>query len=131
MASALQCDLRSLPIATSLVEGKLGHAIRVDSGHICPRQILEALEALDAVPLPARYAARALDGGVALEILVRDAGASTERQLRGVFDDCGVPVRSLRLVEDSRHLQSPLPRRCDLHEPAWRHTKPEGPGEIA
>jgi phenylacetate-coenzyme A ligase PaaK-like adenylate-forming protein len=113
------CELQSLPMATSHVEGKLAQAIRTDAGLACPRQILEALEALDVVPLPARYAARAVEGRLAIEVLVREATSSAERQVRGALENAGVPLRDLHLVEDIRRLRSPLSRRCDLREPAF------------
>ena len=113
----LRCDLRSLPTATSQVQGKLQHAIRTDSGYVCPRPVLEALEALEAVPLPARYSARAVSGGLALAILVRDPTTSAKRQVRNALDAAGVPLAHLELVDDRRYLGSPLPRRCDMREP--------------
>jgi phenylacetate-CoA ligase len=115
----LTCDRQSLPVATSHIQGKLGQAIPSEDGLVCAREILEPLEDLDAVPLPARYAARALDGGVALDVVVRDATTSSDRRLRAGLEEAGVPVRRLRLVEDARRLQSPVARRCDLREPAY------------
>jgi phenylacetate-coenzyme A ligase PaaK-like adenylate-forming protein len=125
VAAALRCELQSLPTATSHVEGKVKQAIRTDAGYVCPRQILEALEALDVVPLPARYAARAVDGGLAIELLVREATRSNEQRVREALDQAGVPIRSLRLVENRLRLQSPLSRRSDRREPAFAGTRRE------
>jgi phenylacetate-coenzyme A ligase PaaK-like adenylate-forming protein len=119
VSGPLACELQSLPTATSHVEGKRAQAIRTDAGLVCPRQILEALEALDVVPLPARYVARPVQGRVAIEVLVREPTQSAERQVRDALEHAGVPLRDLHLVEDIRHLQSPLSRRCDLREPAF------------
>ena len=127
VAAPLRCELHHLPTATSLVEGKVKDAIRTDAGYVCPRQILEALEALDVVPLPARYAARAVDGRLAIELLVRGATRSTERQVREALDQAGVPVRSLHLVENRLRLRSPLSRRSDLREPALAGARREHP----
>jgi hypothetical protein len=110
--------LQWLPTATSHVEGKRSQAIRTDAGLVCPRQILEALEALDVVPLPARYAARAAEGRLAIEVLVRELTPSAERRVREALEQAGVPLRHLRLVQDIWRLRSPLSRRCDLREPA-------------
>jgi hypothetical protein len=49
----LACTLRTQP-ATSDLLGKRRLAVRHDAGWTFPRQVLEALEALEAVPLPAR-----------------------------------------------------------------------------
>ena len=118
VSGPLVCELQSLPTATSQVEGKRSQAIRTDAGLVCPRQILEALEALDVVPLPARYAAHAVEGRLAVELLVREATPPAERQVREALEHAGVPLRHLRLVEDIRRLRSSLSRRCDLREPA-------------
>jgi phenylacetate-coenzyme A ligase PaaK-like adenylate-forming protein len=127
VAGPLSCELQSLSTATSRVEGKRRQAIRTASGHVCPRQILEALEALDVVPLPAHYAARPIAGGLAIEILVREATTATERHVREALEEAGVPLRSLRLVENRLRLQAPLSRRSDLREPAFAGARRERP----
>jgi phenylacetate-coenzyme A ligase PaaK-like adenylate-forming protein len=67
------CPLHHLPATTNIL-GKLRHAARHDNGWTFPRDVLEAVETIDAVPLPARCGFWAVPGGVAVEVLVdRDA----------------------------------------------------------
>ena len=56
------CALRQQP-ATSDLLGKRRLSIRHESGWVTPRQVLEALEALEVVPLPARCGFWAVPGG--------------------------------------------------------------------
>src|SRR5205085_11111154 len=53
LAGPFDCSLRHQPATTNLL-GKLRLAARHDGGWTYPRDVLEALEADDAVPLPAR-----------------------------------------------------------------------------
>jgi phenylacetate-CoA ligase len=66
-----QCTLRHQP-ATSDLLGKQRLSIRHDGGWVTPRQVLEALEALEDVPLPGRCGFWAVPGGVAVEVVVRN-----------------------------------------------------------
>jgi hypothetical protein len=78
--------------------------------------VLEALEAVDAVPLPARCGFWAVHGGVAVEVVARADTAATRRAIERALEAHGVPVRDLRLVADRRQLRRQLPWRCDLRE---------------
>jgi len=115
----LTCDLRNLQATSSLL-GKLGFASRHDGGWTFARDVLEALEGADEVPLPARYGFWALPGGIAVEVVAR---RSTEPRVRRAIEtrleERGVPVRELSLVEHRGELQRPLPLRCDLKETAF------------
>ncbi|HEX5505350.1 MAG TPA: AMP-binding protein, partial [Thermomicrobiales bacterium] len=120
VAGPLACTLRHLPATTDLL-GKLRLAVRNEHGWTFPRDVAEALEAVEAVPLPARYGYRAEAGGVAVEAVVR-AGLATpavRREIEERLAERGVPVRRLRLVEDPRQLRRPLPLRCDLRETSF------------
>jgi phenylacetate-CoA ligase len=111
----LTCPLRSLP-ATSPVLGKLRLAVRHAGGWTCPRDILEAIEAVESVPLPARCGFWATEGGVAVETLVNQDTPELRRAIGASLEMRGVPLTDLHLVTDRRHLRRPLPLRCDLTE---------------
>lgn len=111
----LTCELRNLP-ATSNVLGRKGLSVRHEDGWTFPRQVLEALDEVDDVPAPARFVYRAVPGGVAVEVLVRNATADVRRQIDDALQGRRIPVRELRLVEDRRDLRQPIPLRCDLRE---------------
>ncbi|MBV9788953.1 MAG: phenylacetate--CoA ligase family protein [Chloroflexi bacterium] len=111
----LTCSLRHQP-ATSHLLGKQRLAVQHDAGWTFPRQIVEALEALDEVPLPARCGYWAVPGGVAVEVLVRDATPATRRAIERSLQAWDVPVRELYLHTDRSELLRPLPWRGDLRE---------------
>jgi phenylacetate-coenzyme A ligase PaaK-like adenylate-forming protein len=109
------CSLRSWPAAGDLL-GKLRLSVRTPGGWVHARQVLEAVEDLDEIPLPARCGFRAAPGGAAVEVSVRRAGEALRRKLGDRLEAQGVPLVDLRLVEDPALLENPLPRRCDLRE---------------
>jgi phenylacetate-CoA ligase len=111
----LTCSLRHLP-ATSNLLGKLGLSVRHEHGWTYPREVAEALEAVEAVPLPARYGFSALPGGVVVEVVTRGDAPGIRRNIEASLQERGVPVRELRLLEDRRQLQHPMPLRGDLRE---------------
>ena len=111
----LSCRLRHLA-ATSELLGKRRLAVRHDDGWTAPRQVLEALEALEDVPLPARCGFRAVPGGVTVEVLVRSVTGEGRRAVETSLEQQGIPLRGLRLAEDRRELTCPLPLRGDLEE---------------
>jgi phenylacetate-CoA ligase len=119
------CALHALP-ATSQLLGKRRLAVRHADGWVTPRDVLEALEALEAVPLPARCGFRAVPGGVAVEAVVRHASPQVRDSIMQALRAAGVPVRQLGLVEDRNDLEHPLPLRGDLREAAF--DAPHGPG---
>ena len=89
---------------------------RQEDGWTFPRDVLEALECLDGVPLPARCGFWDVPDGVAVEVAVRNDTARTRRSIEASLEVWGVPVVELRLVRDRSELQQPLPLRCDLRE---------------
>jgi phenylacetate-CoA ligase len=115
VADPLTCPLRQLPATTNIL-GKLRLAARHEGGWTFQRDVLEALEAIDAVPLPARCGFWAVPGGVAVEAVADRDGPDVRRAIEQALAARGVPVRELRLVEGPRQLRRPLPLRCDLRE---------------
>ncbi len=115
IAGPLTCNLKHWP-ATSDIQGKLRLSVHGPDGWIYPRQIREALEGVEEVPLPARCGFWAVPGGVIVEVLVRQANAVLYHKIGQSLEEQRVPVQELRLVEDPSQLQHPLPLRCDLRE---------------
>jgi phenylacetate-CoA ligase len=111
----LDCTMRHLP-ATGNILGKLRLAAHHDDGWIFPRDVLEALEAVDDVPLPARCGFWAVPGGVVVEVAVERDTPHIRHTIERSLEKHGVPVRELRLVEEASKLRRPLPLRCDLRE---------------
>lgn len=124
LAEVPTCGLRHLP-ATGPLLGKLRLAARHEHGWTFPRDVLEALEALDDVPLPARCGFWTVPGGVAVEVVARSDDAAVQQRIVRSLDGRGVPVRELRVVHDPRELRRPLPLRCDLREAAFGPSAPE------
>jgi phenylacetate-coenzyme A ligase PaaK-like adenylate-forming protein len=104
------------PGLTSPVLGKLAHCVRHADGWTCPRQVQEAVEAVEDTPLPARYSMRAVADGVGVELLVRENTAEVYRLVESSLQEQGVLLRELRLVTDVAQLQHPLPVRYDGQE---------------
>jgi phenylacetate-CoA ligase len=116
LSGPFDCELRNLP-ATTHVLGKRRLAVRHDSGWVFQREVMEALEGCEAVPLPARYSCRAVPAGVALEVLVRDDDdPGVDRAVRDRLAAYDVPVRELYLVTDPARLSGAVPLRSDLRE---------------
>jgi acyl-CoA synthetase (AMP-forming)/AMP-acid ligase II len=111
----LTCTLRHQP-ATSALLGKLSLSARHEGGWTFPREVAEALEGLEEVPLPARYGFWSVPGGVAVEVATRRAAPGVRHTIETCLEERGVPVHELRLVEDCSHLLHPMPLRCDLRE---------------
>jgi phenylacetate-coenzyme A ligase PaaK-like adenylate-forming protein len=114
LAGPFTCDLPRVP-ATSNLLGKLRLAARHDHGWTFVRQVAEALEAVDGVPLPARFGFRAVPGGVAIEAVARD-DSQTRPAIETGLEEQGVPVAGLRIVDHHDRLSDPVPLRCDLKE---------------
>ncbi len=118
------CSLRHLP-ATSPILGKRSLSLHHDHGWTFPRHIMEALEALEEVPLPARYSYRAVPGGVALDVVTRTKSSLVFHTIENSLHEHGVPVQQLRLMRDPQQLSHAYPLRCDLRE----HTFPASPAD--
>jgi phenylacetate-CoA ligase len=115
----LTCNLRNLQ-ATSPLLGKLSLATRHERGWTFAREVLEALEGAEEVPLPARYGFWTVPGGVAVEVVVRKSAEPRVRlAIETRLEERGVPVGELNLVEHRSELQRPVPLRCDLKEIAF------------
>jgi phenylacetate-coenzyme A ligase PaaK-like adenylate-forming protein len=110
-----ECALRQQP-ATSDLLGKRSLSIRLDDGWVTPRQVLEALEGLPQVPLPARCGFWASDGGVTVEVVARTSDDATRAAIIAALKAQGVPVQELRVITDRGALERPLPLRGDLRE---------------
>ena len=123
LAGPLACSLRTLPATTTLL-GKRRLAVRHDGGWTYPRDVLEALEAVEAVPLPARCGFRAVPGGVAVEVVAREDTPAARRAIAARLAARGVPLRELHLVRQPRQLRRPLPLRCDLRETSFGPAPP-------
>jgi phenylacetate-coenzyme A ligase PaaK-like adenylate-forming protein len=108
------CALRHMP-ATSNVLGKLRLAVQYDGGWVFPRDILETLESIEEVPLPARCGFWAAPGGVGVEVVTHDT-PQTRRAIEQSLEARGVPLQKLYLVEHESQLRHPLPLRGDLRE---------------
>jgi acyl-CoA synthetase (AMP-forming)/AMP-acid ligase II len=109
------CRLRHLPAFSRLL-GKRRLAVQCDAGWVYPRQVLEALEALDCAPLPARCGFWAVAGGVAVGVVARDRTATTRRQIENALEEQGAPLRELYVHTERSQLRQPLPLRGDLKE---------------
>jgi phenylacetate-CoA ligase len=118
LTEAPACSLRHLP-ATGPLLGKRRLSVRHEHGWTLPYAILEALEAVEDVPLPARCGFKAAPGGVAVEVVTRADTAAIRRTIRQSLEAHGVPVRALTLLGEAGQLQQPLPWRCDLREVAF------------
>ena len=90
LAGPLELQPQGVP-ATGPIEGKLDLAVRHPDGWTTPRDVLEALEGLDAVPLPARCGFRGVAGGVAVEVVTRRDTPATRAGGRGGARGAGRP----------------------------------------
>lgn len=115
LPAALSCSLKHLP-ATGNILGKRSLAVHHEGGWTFPRQVLEALEAVEELPLPARCGFWAVPGGVGLDVQSREDTPELQRKITESLQAWGVPVQSLRLVEPGQPLRNALPLRCDLRE---------------
>jgi acyl-CoA synthetase (AMP-forming)/AMP-acid ligase II len=115
----LTCALRHQP-ATSHLLGKRHLSARHSEGWTFPRQVLEAVEAVDDVPLPARCGFWAVPGGVAVEVVTPFRTGSVRRKIGCCLEAWDVPLRELHLVEHQGQLRRPLPLRGDLREEVFR-----------
>lgn len=118
---ALTCEHQHLP-ATSTILGKRRLCVEHEQGVTVPRDIIEALEDLDTVPLPARFGCWAAPGGVAVEVVTREQNEAVRSRVGDALEARGIPLRALRLVEDPSELTHPYPWRCDLRETSFKPT---------
>lgn len=122
IAGPLTCEYKHLP-PTSNILGKRRLCIEHEQGVTVPRDIIETLEDLDDVPLPARYGCWAVPGGVVVEVVTREQSGAVRRQVGAALEARGVPLRELNLVENAEQLRHPYPWRCDLGETSFEPTR--------
>jgi phenylacetate-coenzyme A ligase PaaK-like adenylate-forming protein len=111
----LDCSLRRVPATTNLL-GKARLSVRHDRGWTFVRDVLDALESVEQVVLPARYGFWAVPGGVAVEVVARATGPSVRAAVGDALEAQGIPLRELYVVAERDELRHPLPLRCDLRE---------------
>jgi phenylacetate-coenzyme A ligase PaaK-like adenylate-forming protein len=124
LGGPLTCSMSALPATTTLL-GKQRLSVRHDEGWTVVRDVIEALESVPAIALPARYGFQPALGGVAVEVVSRSQDATVRRQIEAALFERGVPLRRLDLRADPSELQQPLPLRCDLKETSF--AKPSRP----
>lgn len=126
LAEAPTCSLRGQP-ATGHSLGKKALSVHHAGGWTTPRDILEAIEGIDELPLPARCGFWAEESGqsvvdnVTVEVVAPEQLRATIIQ---ALESRGVPLGTLILVDSPRRLQRPLLFRGDLHESGmgeWVH----------
>ena len=112
------CSLRHQP-ATGPLLGKQRFAVRHQHGWTCPRPVVEALEGLATLPLPARAGFWAHEDGVAVEVAVPAPSPELHAQIMAALWAHNVPVRALYLRSGAEQLSHPLPWRGDLVEQSF------------
>lgn len=110
-----ECELRHLP-ACGPIQGKRALSVRTAHGWVFPRQVMEALESAECVPLPARFGFWPSGDGVAVEVVASSTGPDARRQVMQKLEEHQVTVAGLRLVDDPARLRRPYPLRGDLRE---------------
>lgn len=115
LSGPLDCSRGNVPATTNLL-GKARLSVRHDNGWTFVRDVVEALEGVDEVPLPARYGFWEVPGGVAVEVVAGATGAAVRARIGDALEARGVPLRELHVVGARDELRHPLPLRCDLKE---------------
>jgi phenylacetate-coenzyme A ligase PaaK-like adenylate-forming protein len=75
LAANCTCSLQKLPAAGKLL-GKRRFALQHEHGLTTPRHVLEAIEAVDDVPLPVRCGIYLCDGSFTIEVAVPQTTSS-------------------------------------------------------
>ncbi|MEV0316960.1 AMP-binding protein [Streptomyces sp. NPDC050658] len=117
LAGPPDCRMSRLPALAQLL-GKRAQAVRHDAGWTFVRPVVEALESVPGVPLPARYGFWGAAGGVVVEVVAPESPASPGLRLEiGLaLERRGVPLTELRIVDSPHELRRSVPLRCDLRE---------------
>ena len=126
----LTCSKRNLPAVSNLL-GKRALAVPHEAGWTTPRDVLEALEGVAAVPLPARCGFWAVPGGVAVEVVAPPAGPDVRRQVAEALEARGIPLRELTIHTDRGQLRRPFPLRGDLKEAMFPVATPPAVSPLA
>jgi phenylacetate-CoA ligase len=116
-------DLVRLPLqqsshrlSTSDILGKKSLSIFHSDGWTTPRDVLEALERLEAVPLPAQFGISVCGNGVGVEIVTRTQNKHLQQQIGASLEANGIPLRALTLCQSPEDLTNPYPLRGNLRE---------------
>ena len=117
------CHLRHMP-ATGQLLGKQRYAVQHEQGWTFQRQVAEALEALEELPLPARYGFWASEDskGVEVEVLVPHITSEIRRKIETSLEEWNVPLHTLHLLTHKQDLRQPCPLRGDLREQMFENT---------
>jgi phenylacetate-coenzyme A ligase PaaK-like adenylate-forming protein len=115
LPDGLSCSLRDLPAVTKPL-GRLPLSVQHDAGWTFQRDVMEAVEGFDAVPLPTRFGFWRVPGGVAVELFARTLTRPAKDAVAAALEEHGVPLRELHVVDDPRRLRKPIPVRGDLRE---------------
>lgn len=100
--------------AIGAMMGKRSLSLRHPDGHwTFPRQVLEGLEDVDDVPLPARCGFWARDDAVVVEVVAPGAGAAARARIAESLERQGLRLAALHLRDTPDALEQPYPRRCD------------------
>lgn len=111
-AEADHCAFGSSSIGAMM--GKRTLSLRHPDGHwTFPRQVLEALEDLDEVPLPARCGFWADGNAVVVEVVAPGADGRTRARIAESLEAQGLRLAALHLRDRADELERPYPRRCD------------------
>lgn len=121
LAPPCTCSLRHQP-ATGPLLGKARLSVHHRHGWTTPRSVLEALEGLAILPLPARAGFWAHEDGVAVEVAVAAPSPEAHAQIMAALWAQNIPVRALYLRTSPAHLINPLPWRGDLLEQSFPST---------
>ena len=115
--------------ARVLAAARQAHGIVVrldDGGRIRPRDLIEPLEGLLGLPLPARYAVRSNGDTISVDVVAPDVrDRALRRQVIDALLDCGVPLAELTLVAEPARLSRSHDVRADLREPEISHSAPD------
>ena len=111
-AQADDCSFGSSAIGAMM--GKRALSLRHPDGHwTFPRQVLEGLEDVDEVPLPARCGFWADGDAVVVEAVAPGAGAQARSRIADSLERQGLRLSALHLRDGADALERPYPRRCD------------------
>jgi hypothetical protein len=106
LTGPLDCSMRRVPATTNLL-GKARLSVKHDDGWTFVRDVLEALEGADDVPLPARYGFWAVPGGVAVEVVGRSTDARARSAIGEALESRGIPLREPSVVPDRSRTAAP------------------------
>lgn len=116
IGSPLECESASTA-ASSPIMGKRKHSVHhPDGSWTFPRQVMEALDCLEVVPLPARFGFWGMEGGVAVDVVALDKGKETQRAIESSLQAQGIALKELTLLTDQEEVRNPFPLRGDLIE---------------